>query len=52
MFDRAFIRNAINNSAENGVERRRFLRAAGLTAAGVGAVAMGRRPHRLGRPHL
>ncbi len=44
MFDRAFIRNAINNSAENGVERRRFLRAAGLTAAGVGAVAMAGAP--------
>lgn len=40
MFDRAFIKSAIDRSAENGLERRRFLRAAGLTAAGVGAVAV------------
>ena len=40
MFDTVFIKNAINRSAENGLERRRFLTAAGLTAAGVGPVAI------------
>ena len=40
MFDRAFITNAINRSAENGLERRRFLRAAGLGTLGMGAAVM------------
>jgi hypothetical protein len=34
-FSKAFVREAINRSAENEVDRRRFLRAAGLTTAGV-----------------
>jgi ferritin-like protein len=34
-FSKAFVREAINRSAENAVDRRRFLRAAGLTGAGV-----------------
>jgi Ferritin-like domain len=34
-FSKAFLREAINRSAENAVDRRRFLRAAGLTTAGV-----------------
>ncbi|MGZ8178553.1 ferritin-like domain-containing protein [Williamsia sp. SKLECPSW1] len=37
MFDRKFVASAIANSAENGVDRRRFMRAAGLT--GLGATA-------------
>ncbi|GAA1457302.1 ferritin-like domain-containing protein [Williamsia maris] len=42
MFDRQFIASAINRSAENGVDRRRFMRAAGLTGLGVGgALAAG-----------
>ena len=41
-FSRAFIRETINRSAENGVDRRRFLRAAGLTTVGVaGAGVLG-----------
>jgi hypothetical protein len=43
-FSKAFVREAINRSAENAVDRRRFLRAAGLTTAGVvggGALAGG-----------
>jgi hypothetical protein len=43
-FSKAFVREAINRSAENAVDRRRFLRAAGLTTAGVvggGALASG-----------
>jgi Ferritin-like domain len=43
-FSKAFVREAINRSAENAVDRRRFLRAAGLTTAGVvggGALATG-----------
>ncbi|WP_214402636.1 ferritin-like domain-containing protein [Pseudonocardia lacus] len=40
-FSKAFVREAINRSAENAVDRRRFLRAAGLTTAGiVGAGAL------------
>jgi len=34
-FSKAFVREAINRSAENAVDRRRFLRAAGLSTAGV-----------------
>jgi hypothetical protein len=34
-FSKAFVREAINRSAENAVDRRRFLRAAGITTAGV-----------------
>ncbi|WP_405059613.1 ferritin-like domain-containing protein [Kribbella sp. NBC_01505] len=37
MFDKLFIRNAINRSAESDVDRRRFLRSAG--AAGIAGVA-------------
>jgi hypothetical protein len=43
-FSKAFVREAINRSAENAVDRRRFLRAAGFTTAGVvggGALAGG-----------
>jgi Ferritin-like domain len=40
-FSKAFVREAINRSAENGLDRRRFLRAAGLSTAGlVGAGAL------------
>ncbi len=38
-FSKAFVREAINRSAENAVDRRRFLRAAGLTGLGVAGVA-------------
>lgn len=38
MFDQLFIRRAIHRSAENALDRRRFLRSAGL--AGVGAVGL------------
>jgi hypothetical protein len=38
-FSKAFVREAINRSAENDVDRRRFLRAAGL--GGVGLVGVG-----------
>ena len=42
MFDQKFVRTAIDRSAENEPDRRRFLRAAGLTGiVGAGAVAMG-----------
>jgi hypothetical protein len=34
-FSKAFVREAINRSAENDLDRRRFLRAAGLTTAGL-----------------
>jgi hypothetical protein len=34
-FSKAFVREAVNRSAENAVDRRRFLRAAGLTTAGI-----------------
>ncbi|GAA3223176.1 ferritin-like domain-containing protein [Pseudonocardia petroleophila] len=40
-FSKAFVREAINRSAENAVDRRRFLRAAGLTGLGVAGVAGG-----------
>ncbi len=42
-FSKAFVREAINRSAENAVDRRRFLRAAGLSTAGVvgGGVLVG-----------
>ncbi|SIR64675.1 ferritin-like domain-containing protein [Williamsia sterculiae] len=36
MFDRTFIKNSISRSAENPVDRRRFMRAAGLTGLGIG----------------
>jgi Ferritin-like domain len=40
-FSKAFVREAISRSAENAVDRRRFLRAAGLTTAGaVGGTAL------------
>ncbi len=38
-FSKAFVREAINRSAENEVDRRKFLRAAGLTTLGVAGVA-------------
>ncbi|RZT85853.1 ferritin-like protein [Pseudonocardia sediminis] len=42
MFDRKFITAAISRSAENPLDRRRFLRAAGLTGLGVaGASVLG-----------
>ncbi len=42
MFDRHFITNAISNSAENGLDRRRFFRAAGVAGLGVaGASVLG-----------
>jgi hypothetical protein len=34
-FSKAFVREAINRSSENAVDRRRFLRAAGLTGVGL-----------------
>ena len=37
MFDKKFITKAINSSSENGLDRRRFMRAAGLTGLGAGA---------------
>ncbi|MBB2986702.1 ferritin-like domain-containing protein [Terracoccus luteus] len=40
MFDSTFIRSAINRSAANPLDRRRFIRAAGLTSAGVGAATL------------
>ncbi|WP_226363437.1 ferritin-like domain-containing protein [Pseudonocardia abyssalis] len=40
-FSKAFVREAINRSAENAVDRRRFLRAAGMTGLGVAGVAGG-----------
>ena len=39
-FSKAFVREAINRSAENEVDRRRFLRAAGLTTAGVAGAGL------------
>ena len=44
MFDSTFIRQAINRSAENPLDRRRFMRAAGLTSVGVGAATHTVRP--------
>ncbi|MEO6310236.1 MAG: ferritin-like domain-containing protein [Leifsonia sp.] len=40
MFEKSFITDAINRSAENPVDRRRFLRAAGLTGVSVGAMTL------------
>ncbi|WP_304454505.1 ferritin-like domain-containing protein [Nocardiopsis sp. YSL2] len=40
MFNKAFIRNAIDRSAENGVDRRRLFRAAGAAGLGVGATGL------------
>lgn len=37
-FNKTFLRTAIDRSAENSVDRRRFLRAAGMTGAGVAAI--------------
>ncbi|WP_328856993.1 ferritin-like domain-containing protein [Williamsia herbipolensis] len=37
MFDRHFLASAIARSSENSVDRRRFMRAAGLTGLGAGA---------------
>lgn len=39
-FSKAFVREAINRSAENEVDRRRFLRAAGLTTVGVAGAGL------------
>jgi len=39
-FNQTFVRNAISRSSENRVDRRRFLRAAGMTGAGVAGVAV------------
>ncbi|MGV8972442.1 MAG: ferritin-like domain-containing protein [Rhodoglobus sp.] len=45
MFNQSFIRNAIDRSAENALDRRRFLRAAGLAGVvGAGTVAVGAGP--------
>jgi len=40
MFEKKFIAEAINRSAENRLDRRRFLRAAGIGGLGVGAATM------------
>ena len=40
MFDKGFIVNAINRSAESPVDRRNFLTAAGLSGLGVGAAVL------------
>lgn len=40
MFDKSFITNAISNSAENRMDRRIFLRAAGLGSAGIAATVL------------
>lgn len=39
-FNKAFVKNAIDRSAENSVDRRRFLRAAGLTGVGVAGLGV------------
>lgn len=39
-FNEAFVKNAIGRSAENAVDRRRFLRAAGMTGLGVAGVGV------------
>jgi len=39
-FSRAFVREAINRSSENAVDRRRFLRAAGIGGAGLVGVGV------------
>lgn len=40
MFESQFIANAINRSAENRLDRRRFLKAAGVGGLGVGAASL------------
>jgi len=40
MFEKKFIASAINRSAENRLDRRRFLRAAGIGGLGVGAATV------------
>ncbi|WP_125610701.1 ferritin-like domain-containing protein [Specibacter cremeus] len=40
MFDQSFITHAIDRSAENPVDRRRFFRAAGMVGAGAGAAML------------
>ncbi len=40
MFEKKFINNAINRSAENALDRRRFLKAAGLTGVGVAGASL------------
>lgn len=40
-FSKSFVRQAVNRSAENAVDRRRFLRAAGLTGLGAAGVVGG-----------
>ncbi|QBI56246.1 ferritin-like domain-containing protein [Streptomonospora litoralis] len=40
MFNKLFIKNAIQRSAENGVDRRRLFRAAGAAGLGVGAAGL------------
>ncbi|RKR72969.1 ferritin-like domain-containing protein [Frondihabitans australicus] len=40
MFDKRFISNAIGRSAENPLDRRRFLTAAGIAGAGVGVATL------------
>ncbi|MEV8372096.1 ferritin-like domain-containing protein [Kribbella sp. NPDC056861] len=37
MFDKLFVRQAIDRSAENGLDRRRFMRSAGVAGLGVAA---------------
>lgn len=39
-FNKTFIRDAIDRSSENAMDRRRFLRAAGLTGAGVAGLGV------------
>jgi hypothetical protein len=39
-FNQTFVKNAIDRSAENSVDRRRFLRAAGLTGVGVAGLGV------------
>ena len=40
MFESKFVTNAISRSAENPMDRRRFLKAAGVTGLGVGAASL------------
>ncbi|WP_328997952.1 ferritin-like domain-containing protein [Kribbella sp. NBC_00709] len=40
MFDKLFIRNAIERSVENDVDRRRFLRTAGVAGAGIAGATL------------
>ncbi|MDQ6754165.1 MAG: ferritin-like domain-containing protein, partial [Actinomycetota bacterium] len=40
MFDQRFITNAIDRSAENALDRRRFFRAAGVAGFGAGAAIL------------